>query len=94
MEEASVLKIREALAYGIPVIIAFWDTDLHDVSLDTILHISNTEENVMENAERIRSFAYAMIGKRVDINSVASYLDQNKKEIIRLSFFQSILQNK
>ena len=94
MQEASVLKIREALAYGIPVIIAFWDTDLHDVSLETILHIANTENNVIENAERIRNFAYAMIGKRVDINSVASYLDQNKKESTRLAFFQNILRNK
>jgi glycosyltransferase involved in cell wall biosynthesis len=94
MEEASVLKIREALAYGIPVIIAFRDTDLHDVSLDTILHIPNTENNVIENAERIRTFAYAMIGKRVGINSVSSYLDQNKKEATRLAFFQSVLRNK
>jgi glycosyltransferase involved in cell wall biosynthesis len=88
MQEASVLKVREALAYGIPVIIAFRDTDLHDVVLDTILHIPNTEDNVIENAERIRNFAYAMVGKRVDINSVAPYLDQNKKEATRLAFFK------
>ncbi len=91
MQEASVLKVREALAYGIPVVIAFRDTDLHDVMLDTILRIPNTEENVAENAERIRSFAYDMIGKRVDINSVAPYLDQRKKEETRLEFFKQII---
>ena len=91
MEEASVLKIREALAYGLPVIIAYRDTDLNEVSLDTILRIPNTEENMIENAETIRKFAYNMMGKRVDINSVAPYLDQKQKEITRLVFFQKIL---
>jgi glycosyltransferase involved in cell wall biosynthesis len=94
MQEASVLKIREALAYGIPVIIAFHDTDLNDVALDTILRIPNTEANVIENAERIRKFAYDMIGKRVDVNSVVPYLDQRRKEGIRLGFFQQVLSRK
>ncbi len=92
MQEASVLKVREALAYGIPVVIAFHDTDLHDVNLDTILRIPNTEENVAENAEHIRQFAYDMIGKRVDINAVAPYLDQRKKEEMRLEFFRDVLK--
>lgn len=90
MQEASVLKVREALAYGIPVVIAFHDTDLHNVTLDTILRIPNTEENVMENADRIRQFAYDMIGKRVDINAIAPFLDQRKKEEARLNFFKQI----
>lgn len=90
MREASVLKVREALAYGIPVVIAFHDTDLHEVNLDSILRIPNTEGNMDENAERIRNFAYDMIGKRVDINIVAPYLDQRKKEETRLEFFEQI----
>lgn len=90
MQEASVLKVREALTYGIPVVIAFHDTDLHDVELDSILRIPNTEANVEENGERIRKFAYDMIGKRVDINSVAPYLDQRKKEMTRLEFFHQV----
>ncbi len=91
MQEASVLKIREALSYGLPVIIAYRDTDLNEVSLDTILRIPNTEKNLIDNAENIRKFAYEMMGKRVDISSVAPYLDQNQKEITRLEFFQRIL---
>ncbi len=91
MREASVWKIREALAYGLPVIIAYRDTDLNEVDLDTILRIPNTENNVVENAETIRKFAYGMMGRRVDINSVAPYLDQKQKEITRLEFFQQIL---
>lgn len=66
-------------------------TDLHDLNLDTILRIPNTENNVVENGERIRRFAYDMIGRRVDINSVAPYLDQRKKEGARLDFFMQII---
>jgi glycosyltransferase involved in cell wall biosynthesis len=91
MEEASVLKIREALACGIPVIIAYRDTDLNEITLDTILRIPNTENNIIENAERIRNFAYDMIGRRVDLEAVAPYLDQRQKEKTRLAFFQQIL---
>lgn len=91
MEEASVLKIREALAYGIPVILAYRDTDLSETSLDTILRIPNTEENVLENAGKIYEFAVSMIGRRVDIKAVAPLLDQGQKELTRLAFFQKIL---
>ncbi|MBV5346000.1 MAG: hypothetical protein JZU63_11065, partial [Rhodoferax sp.] len=62
--------------------------------IDTILHIPNTEDNVMENAEQIRKFAYDMMGKRVDINSVAPQLDQRRKETTRLDFFESLLHLK
>jgi hypothetical protein len=94
MNEASPLKVRESLAYGIPVILAYHDTDLDNVKIDTILHIPNTEDNVMENTEQIRKFAYDMLGKRVDINSVAPQLDQRRKETTRLDFFESLLHLK
>lgn len=94
MHEASALKVREALSYGIPVLIAFKDTDLHEVKLDTILCIPNTEENVIANAERIRAFAYEMIGKRVDLDTIAPYLDQCNKEEMRLEFFERVLAEK
>ncbi len=87
----SVLKIREALAYGLPIILANADTDLEHVELDMILKIPNTEENVTEHAERIRQFAYDMIGRRVHIDFVAPYLDQRFKEQQRLGFFEEIL---
>jgi len=92
MNEASPLKVRESLAYGVPVILAYHDTDLHNMKIETILHIPNTENNVMENTEQIRKFAYDMMGKRVDINSVAHQLDQRRKETARLDFFTEILQ--
>jgi hypothetical protein len=35
-----------------------------------------------------------MLGKRVDINSVAPQLDQRRKETTRLDFFESLLHLK
>ncbi len=94
MHEASALKVREALTFGIPVLIAFRDTDLNDVQVDTILRIPNTEDNVVSHAEEIRDFAYRMMGKRVDLNVVGPYLDQRKKEQKRLAFFKQVLAGK
>lgn len=94
MHEASALKVREALTFGIPVLIAFRDTDLNDVQVDTILRIPNTEDNVIQYAEDIRDFAYRMMGRRVDLNVVGPYLDQRKKEKKRLAFFEKVLSEK
>jgi hypothetical protein len=93
MNEACTLKVREALTYGIPVIIAYYDTDLNEVSLDTILRIPNSENNVNENRERIRKFAYDMMGRRVDVEKVYPYFDQQKKEQSRLAFFTKIVED-
>lgn len=91
MDEACPLKVREALAYGIPVMIAYHDTDLSEVTLDAILQIPNNENNVMENCEKIYKFAYAMMGKRVKVEKIYPYLDQQKKEQARLAFFKRIV---
>jgi hypothetical protein len=94
MEEASVLKIREALGYGIPVIIAYRDTDLDGVGMTGIFQIPNTETNVIDNAENIRKFAYSMMGKRVDVNAIAQLLSQRRKETTRLNFFKLMLDRR
>jgi hypothetical protein len=87
MEEASPLKVREALAYGLPVILAYQDTDFLDARVDFLLQIPNTEENVYENATAIRAFAYAMQGHRVDRDFIQPRIDQSIKEKARLDFF-------
>lgn len=94
MHEASALKVREALTFGIPVLIAFRDTDLDGVEVDTVLRIPNTEDNLITHAEQVRNFAYAMMGKRVDLSLVGPYIDQRKKEQKRLAFFEQVLAGK
>lgn len=91
MEEVPPLKVREALAFGIPVIVAYTDTDLQYLDLPTVLQIPNTEDNVEQNAAKIHHFAYEMMGKRVDVELVKPHIDQSIKEMNRLAFFEEIL---
>jgi glycosyltransferase involved in cell wall biosynthesis len=91
IEEVPPLKIREALAFGIPIIIAHKDTDLQYLNLPTILKIPNTEDNVQKNTDKIRQFAYDMRGKRVDANIIRPYIDHRMKERKRLDFFAEVL---
>ena len=90
MEEASPLKVREALAYGIPTVLAYTDTDFANYADDFLLRLPNTADNVRENAARIRDFAYAMRGKRAPIQKIAPLIDQRAKEEKRLAFFETI----
>jgi hypothetical protein len=92
MEEASPLKVREAAAYGIPLILGYRDTDLSDLQTDCILQIPNTEDNVQTHAAQIRDFAYRMIGRRLNADAVKSCVDARSKEKRRLDFFEEILK--
>lgn len=93
MEEACTLKVREALSYGLPLILGYRDTDLETLNLDTVLRIPNNESNVLDNFQEIRNFSYKMIGRRTDLNQIAPYMDQKRKEDVRLSFFEKVLRN-
>jgi hypothetical protein len=92
LEEASPLKSRECLAFGLPLIMAYNDTDLHTVDCDFLLKIPNTEDNVQTHAEAIRDFAYRMRGRRADRVLLQKYIDTQHKEATRLAFFEELLQ--
>jgi hypothetical protein len=91
MDEASSLKTREYLAYGIPVIIPYIDTDLSDLNADTILYIPNTEDTVDQNWQAIHDFAFRMRGKRIDREMIYRRIDSHIKEKVRLQFFEECL---
>jgi len=93
MQEASPLKVREAAAHGIPLLLGYRDTDLSDLETECLLQIPNVEDNVELYAEQIHSFAYQMRGRRLDRDAVASRIDQRNKEEARLAFFEQIIQN-
>ncbi len=92
MHEASSLKSREYLAYGLPTILAYKDTDLDDLTVDFLLKIPNTEDNILTHGKLIRDFAYKMRGKRVDRKIIAPLIDTKVKEEKRLAFFKEILE--
>jgi glycosyltransferase involved in cell wall biosynthesis len=91
MEEACPLKVREALAYGLPIIYAYKDTDLEGIESEFLLRLPNTENNVIDNIDAIREFAYQMRGRRVDRQLISKRIDQRTKEMQRLDFFEEII---
>jgi glycosyltransferase involved in cell wall biosynthesis len=93
MQEGSTLKVPEALAYGIPVLLGYHDTDLAGLKTECILQLPNTEDNVAANAEQIRSFAYRMRGRRIRREDISARIDQRAKEQDRLAFFDEIVRN-
>ena len=92
MEEASPLKTRECLAYGLPMVIAYTDTDLDQAPVDFLLKIPNKEDNIQTHAQAIREFAYRMRGRRADRELLKECIDTAQKEAMRLAFFEEILQ--
>ena len=92
MQEASPLKTRECLAYGLPTVIAYTDTDLDQATFDFLLKIPNKEDNIQTHAQAIREFAYRMRGRRADRECLKKHIDANEKEATRLAFFEELLK--
>ncbi len=90
MLEACPLKVREYLAYGLPIIIGYQDTAfLQSGTLEWVLQLENREENVDEAVERIVDFCYKMKDKIVN-HEETGFIDINYTERKRLDFFESI----
>jgi glycosyltransferase involved in cell wall biosynthesis len=94
LNEASPLKSRECLAFGLPLVVAYADTDLDGTDCDFLLKIPNKEDNIQTHAQSIRDFAYRMRGRRADREFLKKYIDADQKEAIRLSFFEELLQKR
>jgi len=92
MQEAAPLKIRECLAYGLPVILPYQDTDLDDLEIDTILKIPNNEKNIENYGQEIHDFAFRVKGKRIPSELIQAKIDSHEKEKNRLEFFEKILK--
>ena len=92
LDEASPLKSRECLAFGLPLVLAYMDTDLDHTACDFLLKIPNKEDNIQTHAQSIHDFAYRMRGRRADREVLKRYIDSNQKEAMRLSFFDELLQ--
>jgi hypothetical protein len=90
MEEACPLKTRECLAYGLPMVLPYSDTDLKDLEVDFLLKIPNKEDNIQTHGGAIHDFAYRMRGRRVERKLIAS-IDQVTKEAERIRFFEELV---
>jgi glycosyltransferase involved in cell wall biosynthesis len=88
MEEACPLKVREYLAYGIPVVIAYDDTDLEGSTPWYLLRLPNREDNVQVALESIRGFLADVRGRRVPRDEIADRVGSEAKERRRLAFIE------
>lgn len=92
MQEDSPLKVREMLAYGLPIVLSYVDADLSGIDPDFLLKIPNSEDNVTTHAQRIYDFAGRMRGRRAPREVIAPLIDQKLKEESRLRFLAGLLQ--
>ena len=92
LEEASTLKSRECLALGLPLVLAYEDTDLGDEAYDFLLKIPNKEDNIQTHGEAIRAFAHRVRGCRADRAILEKRISAAGKEQKRLEFFSEIIQ--
>jgi len=88
MQEASPLKVREYIAFKLPVILGYKDTDLD--GKEYILNIGNYENNVKDNIEKIREFIQESdsLCNKIDPN-IISYENKERK---RLEFFENVVK--
>jgi hypothetical protein len=88
MTEACPLKLREYLAYGIPTIIAYRDTDFPEPQ-PFLLNLPNTEGTIEAHLEAVRAFVTRARGTRIPRSAIGQ-LDIREKEGRRLSFLESL----
>lgn len=91
MSEASPLKTREYLAYGLPVIIGYDDTDFPQ-GADFLLQIPNSEDNVERSLGSIGRFVASWKDKRIPRDAIL-HLASTGKESLRLGFFRTLADN-
>ncbi|MEQ8554301.1 MAG: hypothetical protein RIC53_16710 [Cyclobacteriaceae bacterium] len=89
LEEACPLKVREYLAYGIPTILPYMDTDFIDNQHSLVLQIPNTENNLQGSAEILDDFILKVKGKRINRADI-QFIDSSFKEKEKFEFIRSI----
>jgi glycosyltransferase involved in cell wall biosynthesis len=89
VRENAPLKVREYMAYGLPCILAYQDTDFpHGAPF--VLQLPSTANNVIDHFGEIEQFVRSWQGKRIPRGAI-EHLDVSYKENLRIKFFQEIL---
>ena len=97
MEEACPLKVRECLAYGLPMILGYNDTAFIPKETpataeypDFILRIPNHSNDLKGDAKKVLQFSNKFFGKTISVEEVAPFIDVEFIEKRRLDFLQTI----
>ena len=96
MKEASPLKVREYLASGFPVIIAYDDSAFISLEQlpDFILKLKNSEDCIKKynTIEEVRSFCLKNCTRIVSHNDIREFIDSIYFEEKRLTFIRNCIQ--
>lgn len=88
MEEACPLKVREYGYHGLPIIIAYFDTDFS--GQEFVLELPNTELCIEDSFKRIEDFIMFWRNTRIDIEKIRPLISLEIKERDRIHFFHKI----
>ncbi|MDH4037698.1 MAG: glycosyltransferase [Candidatus Krumholzibacteria bacterium] len=88
IHENSPLKMSEYLAWGIPVIAGYKDTNFME-KVDFILELPCSEDNVTNHVDDIRRFVAASSGRRVPREAIR-HVGSDQKERERIEFFEQL----
>lgn len=91
LDETSPLKLREYLAYGLPIVLGHSDLDLTSEPSWFILRLPNIESNVLDGIETIRAWVRSIVGRRVPRDEAQILVGADTKEAQRLAFITQII---
>jgi len=92
MEEACVLKVREYLKAGLPIIIGYNDVDINHFPF--VLRLENSESAVEERINDIRKFIFDMQFYKVPREIISDAISVEIKEKNRINFIRNVILTK
>jgi glycosyltransferase involved in cell wall biosynthesis len=90
LNEGCALKVREYLAWGLPIIMGYRDTDFLPPTPPFVLELPCRPNNVADHLAEIDKFVDHWVGRRVAHDQI-QHLDHTIKEQQRIEFFKRIL---
>lgn len=90
IHENSPLKLPEYLAYGLPAVVGYRETNFPE-PVDFLLQLPSSQDNIETHLPDIEQFVRASMGKRVPREAILQ-VDSRHKEQQRTAFFKEILQ--
>jgi hypothetical protein len=88
--ETAPLKLREYLAYGLPMIVAHDDPDLTREPHWFVLRLPNRESNVEDCHQAVRSWVGSVVGRRIPRETAERLVSVQVKEPERLAFMEQM----
>lgn len=91
LNESAPLKLREYLAFGLPVLVANEDPDLTSEPHWFVRKLPNYESNVVDSSDAIAAWIHEVRGRRVPRATVEALIGIDTKEARRLEFMRNVM---